>query len=83
MLEFIYDEINNSKSVLAVFFDLKKAFDTIDYTILLAKLYGAGLRGVCLKLISNYLSNRQQKVKLMGCYPINLTSHVGYLRVQL
>ena len=45
------DDIKNIKTYVAVFFDLSKAFDTLDYY---------GIRGTSLTLIQNYLSNRAQ-----------------------
>ena len=42
--------------------DLKKAFDTIDHTLLLAKLRHYGVRGVANYWLSNYLENRLQYV---------------------
>ena len=53
------------KSVaLGVFIDLKKAFDTVDHTILLEKLRYYGVRGETSKLLESYLSRRTQYV----CY---------------
>ena len=43
-----------------MFIDLSKAFDTIDHQKLLTKLEYYGIRGVCHKLLSNYLLNRIQ-----------------------
>ncbi len=53
-------EIENRKHVIGIFVDLSKAFDTIDHQKLLFKLEHYGIRGVCHKLLSSYLSNRQQ-----------------------
>lgn len=44
----------------AVFLDLKKAFDTVNYDVLLSKLVHLGIVGRELGWFSNYLSNRQQ-----------------------
>ena len=49
---------------LGVFIDLKKAFDTVDHTILLKKLEHYGIRGPAIALLGSYLSNRKQYV----CY---------------
>jgi hypothetical protein len=43
-----------------VFFDLQKAFDTVDHNILLSKLYYYGIRGLMFDWLKNYLSDRQQ-----------------------
>lgn len=46
----------------ALFVDLSKAFDSINHSILLAKLEAMGVVGPALTFISNYLSNRKQAV---------------------
>ncbi len=51
---------------IAVFVDLKKAFDTVDHTILLNKLQYYGFIGDELKWIQSYLSNRSQKCFING-----------------
>ena len=43
-----------------IFFDLKKAFDTIDHDILLVKLSRYGVLENELKLFTSYLSGRKQ-----------------------
>lgn len=55
--------INNFEQryyTLGIFLDFKKAFDSIKHEILLVKLNQYGIRGVSLKLISSYLTNRFQ-----------------------
>ena len=54
----------NNKHTLAVFIDLKKAFDTVDHSILLHKLNHYGIEGTALKWFSNYLKNRTQMTEL-------------------
>ena len=46
--------------------DLRKAFDTVDYCILLDKLYKYGIRG----LFYSYLENRKQYI----CYSDTLSA---------
>ena len=54
------------QSVLGILFDISKAFDTIDHTILLRKLNNYGVRGVSLHWFESYLSNRSQTVEYAG-----------------
>ena len=62
MVENITSSIDNGQFTAGVFIDLKKAFDTIDHTILIAKLKHYGVRGVTLSWIESYLSNRNQYI---------------------
>ena len=50
-----------------MYIDLSKAFDTLNFDILLSKLRYYGLSEIPLKLITNYLTNRNQYVKLESC----------------
>ena len=51
---------------LVVYFDIKKAFDTVNHDILLKKLEMYGLGESALALLRNYLTNRTQKCNLQG-----------------
>ena len=57
-----YDNIDNNLHTGLVFIDFKKAFDTVCHKILMTKLAHYGIRGVAFKLLSSYLSGRQQYV---------------------
>ena len=48
----------------AILMDLSKAFDTINYDLLLAKLDAYGFDRNSLKLINSYLTNRWQRTKI-------------------
>ena len=47
-----------------LFLDLKKAFDTINHTILLSKLECYGIRGLSLLWFQSYFNNRKQICKV-------------------
>jgi retron-type reverse transcriptase len=48
----------------SIFFDLEKAFDSIDHSLLLTKLPHYGISGKSELLIKSYLTNRFQRVQL-------------------
>ena len=54
-------------SVVGVYLDLEKAFDTVNHAILLHKLYNYGIRGVVYEWFRNYLHNRTQFVTVNEC----------------
>ena len=57
-------DANERKITIGVFCDLQKAFDCCSHRILLIKLSKLGIKGRELKWFENYLSNRQQFVKV-------------------
>ena len=51
--------VSSGKANVSVFIDLRKAFDTVSFDILLAKLHHYGVRGISLRWFRNYLSRKQ------------------------
>ena len=64
--ESIRYSIDNNEFGCVVFIDLKKAFDTVNHSILLLKLHHYGIRSVAYDWFQSYLSNRQQFVCANG-----------------
>ena len=56
----------------ALFYDIKKAFDTLNHEILMEKINNTGIRGKGLDLIKSYLHGRKIQVEING----HLSSHI-------
>ena len=56
----IKEVFSQGKYTLGIFIDLSKAFDTVNYNILLGKLKAYGIQSEYLKWFRSYLSNRKQ-----------------------
>ena len=59
--ENLYKNINNGQSTIAVYIDLRKAFDTVNHDILLNKLSILGVKRKNFNWIQNYLKDRSQR----------------------
>ena len=60
MINDITNERDNKNYSLGVFI----AFDTVDHTILIKKMYHYGIQGIVLDWFTNYLCNRKQYVSI-------------------
>ena len=59
-------EMNRGKFVGIILIDFRKAFDTVDHSIMQLKLQGAGLANGVAEWINDYLSDRQQFTEING-----------------
>ena len=64
--DFIRQKMDSGQCTGAVFIDLKKAFDTVDHSVLLSKLPIYGINGNELNWFQDYLFNRQQFVEYLN-----------------
>ena len=55
-----------NQNVVTFFFDLKKAFDTIEHSLLLQKLESYGIREITYDWFESYLKNRKQRIEING-----------------
>ena len=67
-MEKLSSGIDKSKVTVGVFIDLKKAFDTIDHTLLIDKLKYYGTQGIASNWLKSYLSQRKQLVNFNNVY---------------
>ena len=63
LLEKLVAAIDNGEIGIGIFIDFRKAFDTVDHSILLEKLNYYGIRGPAFNWLQSYLCNRQQFVE--------------------
>ena len=76
-LRAIAHAIDANEFSLGIFFDLAKAFDTVDHTILLKKLENYGIRDTPLRWFYSYLDQRQQQVLCNGLFSKLRFVHYG------
>ena len=63
-IDHIHEALNEKQLALGLFFDMSKAFDTVDHSLLLDKLDHIGVRGPALNWIKSYIQERTQVVQL-------------------
>ena len=77
LTEYIYNSLNDKSHAVSILVDLRKAFDTVNHQILLAKLHHYGFRGVALNWFRTYLSNRIQTVRIQDKISTPRTLNIG------
>lgn len=65
-VEAITKTIDNGRISGAIYIDMKKAFDSLNHIIFFAKLISSGAGTKAHKLLTSFLSNRKQAVKIKG-----------------
>ena len=70
-------QIDNQHCPLSIFLDLSKAFDTIDFQIMLMKLNKLGIKDTALNWFKDYLTDRQQYVSFNNTNSEYLTTETG------
>ena len=77
----VYNDIAASvdagKIVDLVLFDYSKAFDIVCHKVLLTKLHAIGIEGKILNWINSFLSDREMRVSVRGCFSSARSVHSG------
>ena len=55
------DDLSSKNTIISVFLDLKRAFETIDRNLLLKKLFAIGIKDIELEWFRSFLSDRKQR----------------------
>ena len=62
----IREQLDSGNFACGIFFDLQKAFDTVDHDIPMQKISNYDIRGIANNWFSSYLQNRSQYVSING-----------------
>eukprot|EP00923_Selenidium_pygospionis_P036059 GHVN01063273.1.p1 GENE.GHVN01063273.1~~GHVN01063273.1.p1 ORF type:complete len:548 (-),score=83.86 GHVN01063273.1:652-2295(-) len=78
MLDLVTTYLDESTPCDLIYFDLRKAFDTVPHSLLLKKLAAWGVEGPLLQWITNWLADRSQVVVVDGAksHPYSASSAV-------
>ena len=72
--EAVLQRMRDGKHPTLCCFDLEKAFDSIEYPVLLEHLFKLGINGKCWRLLHNWYSNSRSVVRLNSntsqCFPV-------------
>ena len=73
----IKESIDKENEFGALLTDLSKAFDCIDHSLLIAKLHCYGMSSASLNLISSYLFQRTQHIKIDNSFSEKVSIEYG------
>ena len=73
LVDYLSFEMDSGKTLLNIYLDLSKAFDTLNHSILIDKLKLYGLTGISLYLFESYLHNRTQICNMIQRFQIART----------
>ena len=65
--DYLSEALANSSQVDAIYTDMSKALDRVNHKRMLKKIWNFGVRGNLNLLISSYLQDRSQSVRLNNC----------------
>ena len=65
--DYVTGKVDKNLLVDCIFFDFKKAFDTVPHSLLLRRIYSMGISGSLFHWIQDFFSNRSQAVKIGSC----------------
>ena len=68
MIEIWKKHLDKEEKIGVILMDLPKAFDTINHSLLLAKLDAYVFSRASLKLMQNYFCNRQQRISINSSF---------------
>ena len=77
LTEHFKKELDNHKVISLVSMDLSKAFDTLPHHLIVKKVEDYGGDSKVINLVKNYLSDRQQRVRLSAQHPSTKTIMKG------
>ena len=80
LVDYLKKQIDIQHIPICIFIDLSKAFDTIDFDILLMKLRHLGINNTALKWFDSYLRNRKQFVSFNCVNSEHLETKTGVLQ---
>lgn len=67
-VQHVYDLLDRKEYVLGFFFDLSRAFDCLNFELILTKMQTLGLRGKIMEWIESYLRGRTMKIKIKDVF---------------